>query len=190
MSTGTRVEASIKARSTCSVSPAATETEGSFSGISVASMLCWQDQHLHLRETKNVHGVFPGTGDDEPPGDGFGAGEAEIGGCAPGAAEAAGVAGAPGCVPSGAGGGLTAAAGWPRLSELGPATEVAFGVPLASGDGDGAADACASGVAIGPAAAGFFLANSATVNSIARLIGKRTVPLFLSIQPYVVSVFV
>ena len=88
---------------------------------------------------KNVHGVFSGVGDGELAGDGFGAGEADGGVSAPPAAgKAAGVADAPGCVFGGAGGGLTAAAGWPRLSELGPATEVAFGVPLGSGVGVGA----------------------------------------------------
>jgi hypothetical protein len=43
--------------------------------------------------------------------------------------------------------------------------------------------ACASGVAIGPAGAGFCFASSATVNSMARSIGIRATPLFLSIQP-------
>src|SRR5205807_1815504 len=134
--------------------------------------------------------VFGGADDGELAGDGFGAGEADGGASAPPAAgEAAGVADAPGCVFGGAGGGLTAAAGWPRLSELGPATEVAFGVPLGTGEADDAgvgavaADACASGVLIWPAGASFFLANSATLNSMARVIGMRARPLFLSIQP-------
>ena len=47
--------------------------------------------------------------------------------------------------------------------------------------------ACASGVAIGPAGAGFCFANSVTVNSIARSIGIRARPFVLSIQPYVVK---
>jgi hypothetical protein len=42
--------------------------------------------------------------------------------------------------------------------------------------------ACGGGVAIGPAGAGFFCANSATVISMAWLIGIRAVPLFLSTQ--------
>ena len=55
------------------------------------------------------------------------------------------------------------------------------------GAGEGAAAPLAatvgcSGVAIGPAGAGFFCASSATANSIARSIGIRAVPLFLSIQ--------
>src|SRR5882724_3740575 len=41
MSTGTRVEASINARSSCSASPAAAETEGSFKGMPVAFMEFW-----------------------------------------------------------------------------------------------------------------------------------------------------
>src|SRR5439155_14330961 len=46
-----------------------------------------------------------------------------------------------------------------------------------------AGDACAGGgVAIGPAPTGFFCARSATVSSMARLIGMRTTPLFLSTQ--------
>jgi hypothetical protein len=63
-------------------------------------------------------------------------------------------------------------------------------VPLGEGEADkagaaalaGAAEACASGVAIGPATAGFFCASSVTVNSIARSIGIRAAPLFLSIH--------
>src|SRR3982074_830659 len=47
--------------------------------------------------------------------------------------------------------GSTAAAGCPRASEFGPATEVGFGVPLGRGEGDGAGDAAAAppGVAEG-----------------------------------------
>ena len=99
---------------------------------------------------------------------------------------------APGCVPGGAPGGFTAAAGCPRASEFGPCTEVGFGVALglAAGEADGVGAAAGaalaaaegSGVAIGPAGIGFFDASSATVNSMARSIGTRTVPLFLSIQ--------
>jgi len=44
-------------------------------------------------------------------------------------------------------------------------------------------------VAIGLAGSGFFFANSATVSSIARTIGIRATPLFLSIQPYEPSAF-
>src|SRR5207247_10727436 len=44
-------------------------------------------------------------------------------------------------------------------------------------------DACAGGgVAIGPAATGFFCARSVAVSSMARPIGMRTTPLFLSTQ--------
>ena len=49
--------------------------------------------------------------------------------------------------------------------------------------------ACAAGVAIGPAGAGFFCARSATVTSIARSIGIRATPLFLSTHAYVVRSF-
>jgi hypothetical protein len=52
----------------------------------------------------------------------------------------------------------------------------------------GAGD-CTCGVAIGPASAGFCFASSAVVSSIARLIGMRTTPLFLSTQAYVFSAF-
>ena len=69
-------------------------------------------------------------------------------------------------------------------------TEVGFGVPLACGETDGAGDAEAtppgaaddSGAVIAYADVGFLFARSATVNSIARSIGNRTVPLFLSTQ--------
>src|SRR5713101_5125540 len=104
------------------------------------------------------------------------------------AGEAAGDAEAPGCVDGCTAGGFTAAAGCPRASELWPATEVGFGVPLVCGKGDGAGEAAAappaaaedSGRVIAYAGAGFLFARSATVNSIARSIGNRTVPLFLS----------
>ena len=104
--------------------------------------------------------------------------------------EAAGEADAPGWVEGCTAGGFTAAAGCPRASEFGPATEVGFGVPLDCGEADGAGDAAAapggaaedSGTAIAYAGAGFLFARSATVNSIARSMGNRTVPLFLSIQ--------
>jgi hypothetical protein len=74
---------------------------------------------------------------------------------------------APGC-----GGGLETAA---------PCSEAVAGF------GEPAGDAWTGGVAIGPAGAGFFRASSATVNSIARLIGIRATPLFLSTHAYVVS---
>ena len=65
---------------------------------------------------------------------------------------------------------------------------------LAVGKRHGAGDApagavCAAGVAIGPAGAGFFCARSATVTSIARSIGIRATPLFLSTHAYVVRSF-
>lgn len=60
----------------------------------------------------------------------------------------------------------------------------------AAGAGDPATGAgCVAGVAIGPAGAGFFCDNSATVTSIARSIGIRATPLFLSTHAYVVSSF-
>jgi hypothetical protein len=67
---------------------------------------------------------------------------------------------------------------------------VGFGVPLACGEADGAGVAVAappgaaedSGAVIAYAGAGFLFARSPTVNSIARSIGNRTVPLFLSTQ--------
>src|SRR5207244_589423 len=106
------------------------------------------------------------------------------------APDAFGEADAPGWVDGCTAGGFTAAAGCPRASEFGPATEVGFGVPLDCGEADGAGDAAAappgaaedSGTAIAFAGAGFLFARSATVNSIARSMGNRTVPLFLSIQ--------
>jgi len=55
--------------------------------------------------------------------------------------------------------------------------------PCAAAGGAGDAQVggiCAAGVAIGPAGAGFFCASSATVSSIARSIGIRATPLFLS----------
>ena len=55
--------------------------------------------------------------------------------------------------------------------------------------GAAAGAACAAGVAIGPAGAGFFCARSATVSSMARSIGIRATPLFLSIHAYVVRSF-
>lgn len=56
-----------------------------------------------------------------------------------------------------------------------PAPAVACGLPAVA--------SAEAGVAIGPAGAGFCLARLATVNSIARPIGMRAAPLFLSIQP-------
>ena len=44
-------------------------------------------------------------------------------------------------------------------------------------------------MAIGLAGAGFFCARSATVSSIARSIGIRATPLFLSTHAYVVNAF-
>src|SRR5207253_540604 len=125
-----------------------------------------QDRHVHC-----CHGVVEG----------------DAAGTAP---DAFGEADAPGCVDGCTAGGFTAAAGCPRAWEFGPATEVGFGVPLACGEGDGAGDAKAtppgaaddSGATIGYADAGFLFARSATVNSIARSIGNRTVPLLLSTQ--------
>ena len=96
-----------------------------------------------------------------------------------------------------------AAAGWLRLSELGPVTEVGFGVllrvaagvalglalgdpfALAAGDAAGLAAGAGlcSGAAIGLAGAGFFCASSATVNFIAWSIGIRATPLVLSTHP-------
>ena len=68
--------------------------------------------------------------------------------------------------------------------------ETAAPCGAAVGAGDAPAGAvCAGGVAIGPAREGFFCANSATVSSIARSIGIRATPLFLSTQAYVVSSF-
>ena len=71
---------------------------------------------------------------------------------------------------------------------------VGFGVVLAVGVGDAVGDGefagvglCTSGVAIGFAGAGFFSANSATVNFIASVTGMWATPFALSIQPYVVS---
>ena len=136
--------------------------------------------------------VAPRTGSGLPGGRGDPATDA-VGGAATAAeecGEAPGEADAPGCVLGSTGGGLIAPAGCPRASDCEPLTEVGFGVPLAFGEGlgadfataspPGAADA--SGLAIGPADIGFLFAKSATVNCIARSIGNRTVPLFLSIQ--------
>jgi hypothetical protein len=72
----------------------------------------------------------------------------------------------------------------------GDALGLAAGEALAFAAGDAAglvpgAGLCA-GVAIGLAGAGFFCANSATVNRIASVIGIRATPLLLSTQPYVV----
>src|SRR5207237_1529613 len=78
----------------------------------------------------------------------------------------------------------------PRFSELGPATDVGFGVPDAEGTGDtagggGVVAACASaGVAIGLAGSGFFDARSGRVSCIARSIGIRATPFPLSTQAY------
>src|SRR5438270_563962 len=94
-------------------------------------------------------------------------------------------------VPSIAPGGLEAAAGWPRFSEVAPWTDVGFGVALApaavgAGETGGAGDATGAGVgaavSIAFAAAGFFDARSRTVSCIARSIGMRATPLALSTQ--------
>jgi hypothetical protein len=96
---------------------------------------------------------------------------------------------------------LIAAAGWLRLSELGPVIVVGFGVVLGVGVADGAgvtdpagdgaaagAGLCAaSGVAIGFAGAGFFCASSTTVSFIASVTGMWATPFVLSTHPYVVS---
>lgn len=96
-----------------------------------------------------------------------------------------------------------AAAGWLWASESGPVTEVGFGVllglaagvalalvagdaaGLAAGDDTGlvAGAGLCSGAAIGPAGAGFFCANSATVNCIACVMGIRATPFVLSTHP-------
>ncbi|PYL78818.1 MAG: hypothetical protein DMF27_02685 [Verrucomicrobia bacterium] len=118
--------------------------------------------------------------------------EGETAGCPlGGGGEAAGVAPGPGWVPGIAPGGLEAAAGWPRFSELIPWTDVGLGVPLApgkagAGETAGAGDAAGAGVgagaSIGFAGAGFFDAKSRRVSSIARSIGIRAIPLPLSTQ--------
>src|SRR5919204_3690434 len=137
-------------------------------------------------------GVFPRTGSGLPGVEGDGFTDGATAGCAADeAGEAAGVADAPGCVPGCAPGGLAAAAGCARFSDSGPATEIGFGVPLGWGVGEaggagvaaplGACEACGVGTAIGFAGAGFCFANSATASCIARSIGIRAIPLFLSI---------
>jgi hypothetical protein len=153
-----------------------------------------QDRHLYCCPGVGDAvwpGVVPRTGNGLPGGVVAGVDEGDIAGAAAeDFGEAAGEADAPGWVEGWTAGGFTAAAGWPRASEFGPATEVGFGVPVDCGGAVGAGDAAAtppsaaavSGVAIGPAGAGFLFASSAVVNSIARSIGNRTVPLFLSIQ--------
>ena len=126
-----------------------------------------------------------------------------------GGAVAAGLVFGPGCVFGGADGGLTAAAGWLCASDLGPATEVGFGVVLAVALAAGVALALAAGdafafeagetaalgagevwgaalgdaAAIGPAAVGFLAGSSTSINCIAWLIGIRATPLVLSTQP-------
>ena len=122
-----------------------------------------------------------------------------------GGAEAAGLEAGPCWVLGGAAGGFAAAAGWLCASESWPVTEVGFGVvlglpagvalTLAAGDalvagevaglaaGEVWGAALGDSAAMGPAAAGFLSANSATVNFIASLIGMRATPLVLSTQP-------
>jgi hypothetical protein len=69
----------------------------------------------------------------------------------------------------------------------GVALALALGDALAVGAGDAAGLAAGaglcSGAAIGPAAAGFFSANCATVSCIAWVIGIRATPLLLSTHP-------
>src|SRR5437762_1583029 len=120
--------------------------------------------------------------------------EGETVGCPlDGEGKAAGLAPGPGWVPGIAPGGLEAAAGWPRFSEVAPWTDVGFGVALApaavgAGETGGAGDATGAGagvraaVSIGFAAAGFFDARSRMVSCIARSIGMRATPLALSTQ--------
>ena len=119
-------------------------------------------------------------------------GDGATGGLAAGADDAAGELAGPGWVPGAAPGGLVPAAGWALLPW--PSTSI----PLGVNDGDGepggagaeggvatppeAAGGCGAGVAMGPAGAGFFRAISAIASSIARSIGIRTLPLFLSTQ--------
>jgi hypothetical protein len=133
-----------------------------------------------------------------PTGEAAGVTAGEFAGLADPPGDAAGVAFAPGCVPGLAGGGLDAAAGCPRFSDCGPATDVAFGVALACGLADDAAEgageaaagavpAAGSGVAIDPAGAGFFCDNSAMVSFMAWSIGILATPLFLSTQAKVPS---
>src|SRR2546428_9286910 len=180
----------MSARSYCSasVAGACVGTEGAFSGISVASI-------VSTTSTSHCGGVFPRTGNGLPGADGvaFGVGET-AGSAADVCGEAAGVLDAPGCEPGSAPAGLTAAAGCTPASERGPAIEIGLGVPVGCGAGDalgeggaapagGGEPACAAAAAIGFAAAGLCRDSSATVNSIARAIGTRTTPLFLSIQP-------
>ena len=188
----------MSARSYCSasVAGACVGTEGAFSGISVASIFHSEDRHLHgWLGDGDCGGVFPRTGNGLPGADGvaFGVGET-AGWAADVCGEAAGVLDAPGCEPGSAPAGLTAAAGCTPASERGPAIEIGLGVPVGCGAGDalgegGAAPAgageaaCAAAAAIGFAGAGLCRDSSATVNSIARAIGTRTTPLFLSIQP-------
>ena len=128
--------------------------------------MCARRHHLHGSSTHDFHGgAFRWTGSGVLAGEDGVTGEGETG--------------------------ATAAAGWLRFSDFGPSVEVAFGVPLADAEDAGAGDGPAgpdgavgaAGVAIGYAGAGCFLANSVTVNSIARSMGKRTTCLFLSIQP-------
>src|SRR5437667_9316569 len=81
---------------------------------------------------KNHAGVFAEAGLGAPGGFCSGVAEGEAAGCPlDGEGEAVGVAPGPGWVPGIAPGGLEAAAGWPRFSELIPWTDVGFGVPLA-----------------------------------------------------------
>src|SRR5438309_9532294 len=83
MSTGTRVEASMSARSNCSASlvGAWVGSDGAFSGISVASILLSQDRHVHRRSRHNYGGVWSGTGSGLPGGEGEATGWGEAGGC-------------------------------------------------------------------------------------------------------------
>ena len=141
---------------------------------------------------KNHAGVFAEAGLGAPGGFCSGVAEGEAAGCPlDGEGEAVGVAPGPGWVPGIAPGGLEAAAGWPRFSELIPWTDVGFGVPLTPGEagtgeiagaGDAAGAGVGAGASIGFAGAGFFDAKSRSVSCIARSIGMRAMPLPLSTQ--------
>src|SRR5216117_1886180 len=106
-------------------------------------MFCFEKSTSSFAENWRAHGVLPGTGEAVPGGGCEAAGEDETGLCA--GDDAAGCAGLVCGKAPGAG---------------------EAGALLA-----GAAAAWGSGVAIGPAGAGFRCANSAAANSMARSIG-------------------
>src|SRR6185295_12837461 len=99
-----RVDASIKARSTCSTSLGGVSIaiSGAFNGISAAS----------INQGLLPPGLAPRTGLEVADGAGVVLVGGDAGGRATGGGEAAGVAFAPGCVPGAAPGGFVAAAGW------------------------------------------------------------------------------